>query len=94
MTLAELQKLASKGYAGGDGMGDYFDPETGLATEWKSGDSLEWFMCLEIQDTFNPDDSDEEQIYASIDTLERAQEDLQGAIDSLREGLKLCATKN
>lgn len=88
MNLAELQKLASKGYADGDGMTDYFNPETGMPTEWKSGDSLEWFMHREIADTFDPDRRDNEQIYDAICQLEQAQKDLQGAINSLLEGVK------
>ena len=94
LKLVDLQKLASKGYADGDGVGDYFDPETGEVTEWKSGDSLEWFMHAEISDTFDPDASDSDQIDRVIACIEQAQNDLQGAIESLREGLMLCKSKN
>lgn len=88
MKLAEVQKLASKGYADGDGMTDYFNPDTGIPTEWTPGDSLEWFMHREIADTFDPDANDDDQIYNAVNGLEQAQKDLQGAIDSLLEGVK------
>ena len=94
MDLVELQKMASKGYACGDGVGDYFDPKTGEATEWKAGDSLEWFMHAQIEDLFDSGATDKEQIVTAIESIEQAQLDLQGAIESLREGLMLCKSKN
>lgn len=83
MKLAKLQELANKGYAGGDNMGDYFDPKTGKPTDWHIGDSLEWFVALEIADTFDPDADDDDQIYSACHSLERGIEELQGAINSL-----------
>lgn len=33
MNLSELQKRATKGYSGGDAMGDYFNKKTGKPTK-------------------------------------------------------------
>ena len=83
MKLVELQKLAIKGYSDADGEADYFDPETGQPTEWHSGDGLEWFMAIEIAETYDIGASDEEQLAVARRVLEAAIRDLQGAIDSL-----------
>lgn len=88
MKLVEIQQLAHKGYAFGDSQCDYFNPETGEPTAWKSGDSLEWFMHVEIAETFDSEASDEDQIDTAVRALESAQRDLQGSIDSLLEGVK------
>jgi len=88
--------MADKGYANGESMVDneYFNPDTGQPTAWHPGDSLNWFMHIEIAETFDEGSPDEEQIREAINTLERGQNDLQGAIESLREGLRLCKSKN
>ena len=88
MKLVELQQLAHKGYAFGESMADYFNPETGMPTAWHSGDSLEWFMHVEIAETFDSEASDEDQIDTAVRALESAQRDLQGSIGSLLEGVK------
>ena len=96
MDLVELQKMADKGYANGESMVDneYFKPDTGEPTDWHSGDSLNWFMHIEIAETFDKDSPDDMQIREAITALESGQNDLQGAIESLREGLMLCKSKN
>jgi hypothetical protein len=81
--LAELQQLANKGYAHGDGIGDYFDHETGQPTTWHAGDSLEWFMHVEIAETFDPDATDADQISEAERVIERAVEELQGVLTEL-----------
>lgn len=86
--LAELQEMANKGYAGGESMTTYFNPKTGKPTKWHTGDALEWFMHVEIAETFTPTLPRKDQIAEAIRVLKRAQNDLQGAIDSLREGAK------
>ena len=88
MTLLKLQQMVSKGYAHGDGMGDYFDHETGQPTTWHAGDSLEWFVHVEIAETFDTDLSDEDQRFNAVNYLENSIADLQGAIDSLMKGDK------
>jgi uncharacterized protein YqgQ len=82
MKLVELQELASKGYDG-FGMGDYFDHTTGEPTDWHTGDSLEWFMAIEIAETYDSDATDEQQYDEAIRVLESGQRDLQGAITEL-----------
>lgn len=78
--------MASKGYAHGEGMKDYFDHKTGVPTEYHAGDALEWFMVREIADTFDADLSDEDQRFNAVNYLENSIADLQGAIKSLMEG--------
>jgi hypothetical protein len=83
--LVDLQKKAIKGYAHGESMGegDYFDHTSGQPTDWHTGDSLEWFMAIEIAETYDPDASDEQQIAEAIRALQRGVDDLQGAINEL-----------
>ena len=83
MKLAELQKLADKGYSGGSAQGDYFDKKTGQPTTWHPGDTLEHFMHIEIAETFDPKASKDAQISEAIRVLEAGINDLQGAIDYL-----------
>ncbi|MDD3428096.1 MAG: hypothetical protein PHR42_04090 [Caldisericia bacterium] len=83
MKLAELHKIAADGYAGGEGLSEYFNPETGEATEWHLGDSLQWFMHVEIAETFDADAADDVQIAEAIRVMESAVNDLQGAINAL-----------
>ena len=86
MTLLELQKKASEGYSDGDGLGDYFDPVTGQPSEWHPGDSLEWFMAIEIAEGYDSDTTDDKQVWTAIQALESGIADLQGAINNLRKG--------
>jgi hypothetical protein len=88
LKLVEIQKLASKGFAGGYGLGNYFDPETGIPTDYHSGDALEWFVAREIADTYDSEAPDKKQLKTAIGAINIARKDLQGAIDSLREGVK------
>ena len=84
MKLPELQKIAEDGYANGEGMtGDYYNHETGAASEWHPGDSLQWFMHAEIAETFAADAPDDVQIAEAIRVMESAVNDLQGAINAL-----------
>lgn len=83
MKLVELQRLASKGYSDGDGLGDYFDPQTGQPTAWHSGDSLEWFVAIEIAETFDPEANDATQIAEAIRALEQGRTNLEAAKTSL-----------
>jgi len=84
--LVALQELALKGYSDLFAMGDYFDPETGNPTDWHTGDSLEWFMAIEIAETYDPDNSTEDQLGEAIRVLTRGVADLQGAINKLQRG--------
>jgi hypothetical protein len=82
--LVKIQELANKGYAGGDGMGDYFNPTSGQPTDWHSGDSLEWFIAIEIAETFDEKASRSEQIHTAVEALQRGVNELQGAITALQ----------
>ena len=93
MKLVDLQKMASKGYSGGDAMGDYFNKKTGKPTKRHPGDTLEWIMAIEIAETFDPDATDEDQINEAMRVIQAGIRDLEGAVNSLMEGLK-CQSKN
>jgi hypothetical protein len=84
MKLLDLQKIADSGYADGDALETYFDPETGLPAKWTTGDALEWFVAIELSETFDAEASDHDQIAEAIRVLEGGQSDLQGAINALR----------
>ncbi len=82
MKLAQLQKRASDGYGDG-GTEEYFDPETGKHTPWHPGDSLAWFVAIEIEETFDPDADDDSQIATAAHALDNAMNELQRAIEGL-----------
>lgn len=92
MNLVDLQKRAIRGYSDGEAMGDYFDPITGQPTEWHSGDGLEWFVSIELAETFDPDGTEDEHVFTAIKTLENAIHDLQGAINGLNSESRCCRT--
>lgn len=86
MTLLELQQIAHKGYAKGESFGHYFNEATGEANpSFTSGDILEWFLAVEIEEGFDPDLDDQMQLADAVTTLERALLDIQGAIGTLRQ---------
>jgi hypothetical protein len=86
VNLLNLQKLAEKGYAGGETLGDYeyFNPETGEATDWHPGDILQWFVAVEIAETYSSGNTDDEKLKVAIEALEHGVKDLQGAINLLK----------
>ncbi|MDD5510818.1 MAG: hypothetical protein PHI12_08410 [Dehalococcoidales bacterium] len=95
MKLVKLQRIAIKGYAHGESMGegDYFNPTTGLPVEWHTGDTLEWFLAIEIAETYDADALDYAQLAEAMRAIQRAIDDLQGAWNALSEEVYLCQQK-
>lgn len=81
MKLVDLQNKANEGYP--DGMGDYYDKETGNPTNWHTGDSLEWFVHIEIAETYESEASDLEQVREARRVIERGIEDLESVANAL-----------
>jgi|HubBroStandDraft_6_1064221.scaffolds.fasta_scaffold29846_3 hypothetical protein len=83
LTLADLLNAANKRYSGGY-LSRYFDFKAGRSIRG-SGDTLAQFVVRELGEGFDSTYSRERQVAAAVQALERAKEDLQCAIDGLRE---------
>ena len=84
LTLTELLDAANKHYSDGF-IAEYFDPATGMRKVDASGDSVAGFIVNEINELFAEEYSREEQIAVAVGALERAQNDIQSAIEGLKE---------
>ena len=84
MTLLELLDAANQGYPDGY-LAEYYDTKTGKRKSG-SGDGLAQFIVLELIDTFDSEATDDSQIGTATQVLERAREDLLGAIQALEDG--------
>lgn len=81
MKLIDLQKIADKGYNGKacEGKSEFYNEKTGMPTKTsRGGDTLQWFVHIEIAETFDATASDSDQISEAIRVIEAAIVDLQG----------------
>ena len=83
LKLPDLLNAANKHYSESY-LSRYFDVKAGGARRG-SGDTLAQFIVRELREGFDPTYSREHQVAAAVQALERAKEDLQCAIDGLRE---------
>jgi len=83
LTLIELLNAANKQYADGY-LSLYFDMGSGRPKKG-DGDTLAEFIVCELRENFDDRFSRERQVTAAVSGLERAKEDIQNAIDGLRE---------
>lgn len=83
LTLIDLLTAANRRYDDGY-LSQYFDQITGRPKPG-SGDGLAEFIVRELRETFEAESSRTDQIAAAIGTLQRASNDIQNAINGLRE---------
>lgn len=83
LSLTELLNSANKGYDE-NYLSEYFDPATGKLKAG-SGDSLAEFIVCELRQTFNQNSTRSQQVGLAVRVLERANRDIQNAINGLRE---------
>jgi AraC-like DNA-binding protein len=83
LTFTELLNGANLHYSEGY-LSRYFDVKAGRSRSG-SGDTLAQFIVRELREGFDSTYSRERQVDAAVLALERAKEDLQCAIDGLRE---------
>lgn len=83
LTLVELLNAANRRYDDSY-LSEYFDRITGKPKAG-SGDGLAEFIVRELRETFDEDSSRTNQIASAVATLQRAGNDIQNAINGLRE---------
>ena len=83
LTLTDILHAANKHYGEGY-LSRYFDAKTGRSRRG-SGDTLAQFIVRELSNEFESTDPRDRQIAVATRALQRAQKDLQRAIDGLRE---------
>jgi len=83
LNLIELLKAANTHYADSY-LSLYFDMRSG-APKRGYGDTLAEFIVRELRESFDERFSREQQVTAAVSALERAKEDIQDAIEGLRE---------
>lgn len=81
MILEELLKFADKGY---DSLIPFVDEETGELLDYDCGDSLALFVVRELESTFVPSASQEDQINTAIEYMEKGKDDLERVIAALQ----------
>lgn len=81
MRSVELLNKANMGYPDGF-LSTYYDEKTGKLIEG-SGDDLAKFIVIELQETFDENLSDEEQINEANRVLEKAKQDIDDVIVAL-----------
>ncbi len=84
MTKLKLMQIANEAYPDGF-IANYFNSKTGDHTKHHKGDSLAYFIASELDETFNPEATKEEQLNEAIRVMTNARDDLQLVIDHLRE---------
>ncbi len=85
MNLIDLQNKANEGYPDGF-LANSFTPETGKATAWRNGDILAWFIAVELEESFNPEASEKEQVEEAVRVCRSAIGDLEKVISSITKG--------
>jgi hypothetical protein len=83
LSLGDILNVANKHYTESY-LSPYFNATTGRSKRG-SGDTLAQFIVRELREGFDSAYSRERQVDAAVQALERAKEDLQCAIDGLRE---------
>lgn len=83
LSLTDLLNAANKNYSE-NYLSRYFDVTTGRAKR-SSGDTLAQFIVRELGEGFDSKSPRERQVVAAVRALQRAKEDIQRAIDGLRE---------
>lgn len=83
LALQDLLNGANRRYEDGY-LSMYFDPATGKANAG-TGDGLAEFIVRELREIFDESSTRKKQIALAIHTLQRASNDIQNAIDGLRE---------
>ena len=84
LTLIDLLSAAGKHY-NDNYLAEYFDQANGGPRHNGSGDTLAEFIVREISDTFDAHSSRIDQVAAAVRSLEQAKEDIQNAIEGLKE---------
>jgi hypothetical protein len=82
--LADLLNAANRHYSDGY-IAEYFDATTVEPKASSSGDTLVEFIVREVGDTFEAESSREDQVGSAVRALECAKEELQSAINGLKE---------
>jgi hypothetical protein len=83
LTLMDLLNGANNHYDGSY-LSVYFDAATG-EPRTGSGDTLAEFIVCELRESFDGKSSRGRKVAVAVRMLERAKEDIQNAIDGLRE---------
>lgn len=86
MKLIDLQKIADKGYNGKEceGKSDFYNVKTGMPTKTpRGGDSLQWFVHVEIAETFDATATDKDQVYEAIRVIDKAASELKNVVEEL-----------
>lgn len=87
MKLTDLISRAASGYPDAQIL-EYWDlARAEPRANPNGGDTLAYFIAVEIAETFDPDASDEDQLDQAIRAVERAVRDMQGVIDALTESV-------
>ncbi len=82
LSLVELLHLANESYPDGF-LAEYFDPDSGEPRPG-SGDTLAQFIVVELSETFDPNTSRSAQLEEARRVLNRAADELQAVIETLR----------
>ena len=83
LTLTELLNAANKHYDEGY-LSVYFDASSGRYKKG-SGDTLAEFIVCELRESFDSTGPRDRRVTTAVRVLERAKQDIQKAIDGLRE---------
>ena len=83
LTLTDLLNAANKNYSE-NYLSEYFDVTTGRAKRG-SGDTLAQFIVREMGEGFSSTSPRKRQVVVAVRALQRAKDDIQRAIDGLRE---------
>ena len=83
MTLNQLIQEASKHYPD-DSLELQWDPGIEQPVDISFGDTLALFICRELNDTFDDEATDAEQLEEAIRVIQRAADDLRLVVEGLR----------
>jgi len=81
MKLVDILNIANEGYPDGF-LAVYYHPSTGKSKRG-SGDTLAQFIVREIQDTYDPDASDMQQLAEARRVMSNARREVESVIDKL-----------